>query len=86
MANFILSDPLSQIDPAVNKIINLESERQRRKLILIPSESSAPSAVRESMGSILQNVYAEGYPPEKSRLFTQEEILDLDKQITQYRR
>jgi len=86
MVDFILSDPLSKIDPAVNKIINLESERQRRKLILIPSESSAPSAVRESMGSILQNVYAEGYPPERSRLFTQEEILDLDEQTTQYRR
>jgi len=86
MPCFILSDPLSKIDPAVENIINLESERQRRKLIFIPSESSAPIAVRESMGSVLQNVYAEGYPPEKSRLFTQEEILDLEKQITHYRR
>ncbi len=86
MPYYILSDPLSKIDPAVENIINLESERQKRKLIFIPSESSAPIAVRESMGSVLQNVYAEGYPPEKSRLFTQEEILDLEKQITHYRR
>jgi len=86
MPYYVLSDPLSKTDPAVENIINLESERQRRKLILIPSESSAPIAVRESMGSVLQNVYAEGYPPENSRLFTQEEILDLEKQITHYRR
>jgi glycine hydroxymethyltransferase len=86
MPDFILQDPLSKIDPDVNKIINLEAERQKRKIILIPSESSAPSAVRESLGSILQNLYAEGYPPEKSRLFTQEEILDLEKQITHFRR
>ncbi len=86
MPDFILSDPLSKIDPALHNIIKLETERQKRKIILIPSESSAPSAVRESLGSILQNVYAEGYPPEKSRLFTQEEILDLEKQITHFRR
>ncbi len=86
MPGFILSDPLSKIDPAVNNIIDLEAERQKRKIILIPSESSAPSAVRESLGSILQNLYAEGYPPEKSRAFNQEEILDLEKQITHFRR
>ena len=86
MPDFILSDSLSKTDPDVKKIINLESERQRRKLIFIPSESSSPSAVRESLGSILQNVYAEGYPPEGSRSFTQEEILDIEKQITHFRR
>jgi len=86
MPDFILSDPLSKIDPDVKNIIDLESERQRRKLIFIPSESSAPSAVRENLGSILQNLYAEGYPPENSRIFTQEEILDLEKQITHFRR
>jgi glycine hydroxymethyltransferase len=86
MPDFILSDPLSKIDSDVKNIINLESERQIRKLIFIPSESSAPSAVRESLGSVLQNVYAEGYPPEESRSFTQEEILDLEKQITHFRR
>ena len=86
MPEFILSDPLSKIDPAVNNIIIHETERQKRKIILIPSESSAPIAVLESLGSILQNLYAEGYPPEESRLFNQEEILDLEKQITHYRR
>ena len=86
MPDFIIKDPLSTIDPDLNQIIDLEIERQKRKLIFIPSESSAPFAVRESLGSVFQNVYAEGYPPEESRLFSQEEILDIDGQITNYRR
>lgn len=86
MPEFILKDSLSKVDPDINKIINLEIERQKRKLIFIPSESSAPLAVRESLGSVLQNIYAEGYPPEESRLFSQVEILDFESQITNYRR
>jgi len=86
MDDFILEAPLSEIDPDVKRIINLEEERQKRKLIFIPSESSAPFAVHESLGSVLQNIYAEGYPPENSRTFTQKEILDVDKQIANFRR
>ena len=62
MPGFFINDPLSKLDPDVQKIIKLEAERQKRKLIFIPSESAAPAAVRESLGSILQNIYAEGYP------------------------
>ncbi|MDO9545905.1 MAG: glycine cleavage system aminomethyltransferase GcvT [Pelolinea sp.] len=86
MPDFILKDLLSKIDPEVKKIIDLETDRQKRKLILIPSESSSPFAVRESLGSVLQNLYAEGYPPEGTRLFSEEEILDLENQIINYRR
>jgi len=86
MPDFILNSPLSELDPDVKRIIDLEAERQKRKLIFIPSESSAPFAVHESLGSVLQNIYAEGYPPEDSRTFTQEEILDVNKQITHFRR
>ena len=86
MTGFFLNEPLSKLDPDVKKVIDLEAERQKRKLILIPSESSAPAAIRESLGSILQNLYAEGYPSEASRLFSQEEILDIEKQIAHYRR
>ena len=31
------------------------------ELILIPSESTAPAAVRQALGSVFQNIYAEGY-------------------------
>ena len=86
MPGFFINDPLSKMDPDVQKIIEFETERQKRKLIFIPSESAAPAAVRESLGSILQNIYAEGYPDEASRSFSQIEILDIEKQIANFRR
>jgi len=39
---------LESLDPAVHDLIEYEAERQARKLILIPSESQAPEAVREA--------------------------------------
>ena len=51
------------VDPDIDAIIEYEEERQARKLILIPSESMAPQAVRQALGSVFNNVYAEGYPP-----------------------
>lgn len=86
MANFIIPEYLADIDPDVKDIIDLEAERQNRKLILIPSESSAPNAVRESLGSVLQNIYAEGYPDEFTRNLSEAEILDLESQILHFRR
>jgi glycine hydroxymethyltransferase len=86
MPSFVNNKPLHAVDPELNKVIHLETERQNRKLIMIPSESFAPAAVRESLGSILQNLYAEGYPPEESRVYPQEKILDVDNQLLNFRR
>ncbi len=86
MPGFIITDPLSKIDPDIEKVIAQEAARQNQKLIFIPSESMAPAAVRESLGSVLQNIYAEGFPDEESRLYSQEEILDLPGQIARFRR
>ncbi len=86
MSDFLFRGSLADVDPAVAELIQLETERQARKLILIPSESSAPAAVREALGSVLQNLYAEGYPDEESRLFTEAEILDYPAQLAHYRR
>lgn len=86
MADFLFRGSLADLDPAVNELIQLETERQYRKLILIPSESTAPFAVREAMGSTFQNLYAEGYPDEESRIFTEDEILDYPKRLAHYRR
>jgi glycine hydroxymethyltransferase len=86
MPGFIKNDPLSIIDPDVKKIIDLEAERQKRKLIFIPSESSAPAAVRESLGSVLQNIYAEGYPDEETRIWPEEKIVDTESQLIHFRR
>ena len=64
----------------------MNSERQYRKLILIPSESTAPQAVLEALGSRLQNIYAEGYPDEETRRMTEDEILDYPARLGHYRR
>ena len=58
-----LGADLNLVDPDTDLIIGFEEERQARKLIMIPSESMAPRAVRQALGSVFNNVYAEGYPP-----------------------
>jgi glycine hydroxymethyltransferase len=67
---------LEDLDPDVYQLIQLEAERQRRRIILIPSESASPVAVREALGSTFQNIYAEGYPTEDTRWMSEDEILD----------
>jgi glycine hydroxymethyltransferase len=86
MSDHLFRGTLEQLDPDVYELTQLEAERQARKLILIPSESQAPLAVRDAMGSAFQNIYAEGYPNESTRFQTQEEILDYACQLTHYRR
>ena len=53
---------LKKQDPQVAKLIDLETERQKTSLQMIPSENHCSSAVREALGSILTDKYAEGYP------------------------
>src|SRR5262245_8230794 len=53
---------LEQVDPEVAKAIRQETERQSRNLELIASENFVSEAVLESVGSVMTNKYAEGYP------------------------
>jgi glycine hydroxymethyltransferase len=80
------NEALEPLDPAVARLIGYEAERQARKLILIPSESQAPAAVREALGSVFQNIYAEGYPDPDTQGLPQEAILDYEVQLGRYRR
>jgi glycine hydroxymethyltransferase len=86
MSHFVFNQSLDFLDPDVKKIIDLEGERQNRKLIMIPSESAAPASIRESLGSVLQNIYAEGYPEEASRWLSQDQILAIENQLLNFRR
>jgi glycine hydroxymethyltransferase len=86
MSDFLLRGKLSDLDPEVSELINIETERQNRRLILIPSESTAPKAVLEALGSEFQNIYAEGYPDKRMQLMDEKEILDYDEQLAYYRR
>ncbi len=54
--------PLSEVDPEIAAVLELELARQRDTLEMIASENFVPRAVLESQGSVLTNKYAEGYP------------------------
>ncbi len=86
MTDFLVRGNLAKLDPDVFELTQLEAERQARKLILIPSESTAPLAVREALASAFQNIYAEGYPEEETRWMSEEEILDYPARLGEYRR
>ncbi len=81
-----LSADLGLIDPDIDAIIGFEEERQARKLIMIPSESIAPKAVRQALGSVFNNIYAEGYPPLRMTRDDEELLLDVSHQLAYYRR
>jgi glycine hydroxymethyltransferase len=53
---------LADADPEVFRLIGLEDRRQAAGLQLIASENIASAAVREAVGSVLTNKYAEGTP------------------------
>lgn len=53
---------LKNVDLEIYNLIKSEEERQSACLSLIASENIASSAVREAVGSVLTNKYAEGYP------------------------
>ena len=83
---FIFDGTLAELDPQLEDLLNREEQRQQETIILIPSESISPPAVREAMGSAFTNIYAEGYPREESRAQNEAEILDYERELAHYRR
>jgi glycine hydroxymethyltransferase len=57
-----MSRSLEETDPAIANVLREEVVRQATGLELIPSENFVSEAVMETMGSVLTNKYAEGYP------------------------
>jgi glycine hydroxymethyltransferase len=60
--NILTPSHIEANDPEVYAAIAGEERRQRRNLELIASENYASRAVREAMGCVMTNKYAEGYP------------------------
>jgi len=85
-SDFLVRADLQEVAPFVADLIHWEEERQARKLIMIPSESSAPQAVRQALGSVFQNIYAEGYPPLRMTRDPEERLRDVAWQLAFYRR
>lgn len=86
VSDYLFRGELAELDPDVADLIRHETARQARYLIMIPSESTIPQAVREGLSSAFHNIYAEGYPLESSRELTETEILDYNARLPEYRR
>ncbi|GAB4520292.1 MAG: hypothetical protein OHK0046_30340 [Anaerolineae bacterium] len=84
--DFLFRGTLEEVDPAVAELVRHETARQARFLIMIPSESTIPQAVRETLSSTFHNLYAEGYPLESTRTLTEDEILNYNARLPEYRR
>ena len=57
-----ITSPRSTRDERLFELVRREEERQRHGLELIASENFVSQQVREAVGSVLTNKYAEGYP------------------------
>jgi glycine hydroxymethyltransferase len=86
MTDFLTRGSLAEVDPAIAELIRHEHAHQFSNLIMIASESTAPAAVLEAEGSVLQNLYAEGYPHADMHGLSEAELLDYDTQLTFFRR
>ena len=70
-------------DDEISRLIAGEAQRQRDGLEMIPSENIVSEAVREAVGSVLENKYAEGYPGR--RYYTGNEFVDKIETLCQDR-
>lgn len=86
MSDFLFRGDIDELDPDVAELIRHETARQQQKLIMIPSESTVPYAVRHALSSAFHNIYAEGYPSAGTRTMTQPEILDYGQRLSEFRR
>lgn len=66
-------------DTTVSQLIDLEQNRQRDGLELIPSENYVSRAVLEALGSVFTNKYSEGYPGK--RYYGGQEFTDQIEQL-----
>jgi len=58
-------DSLRHDDPGLAELLASEWRRQQDTLDLIASENLCPASVREAVGSVLTDKYAEGYPGDR---------------------
>jgi len=84
--DFLFRGTLADVDADVAELIRHETARQARTLIMIPSESTIPQAVREALSSAFHNIYAEGYPLDSTRTMSEADILDYHARLPEYRR
>jgi glycine hydroxymethyltransferase len=70
-------------DAAINQLLVKEEKRQKSVINLIASENYVSKDVREALGSVLTNKYAEGYPGK--RYYGGNEFIDQVERLCQER-
>lgn len=60
-----LWEEVKDVDPEIYNVIHKELEREQDGIELIASENFVSKAVLQTMGSVLTNKYAEGYPAKR---------------------
>ena len=83
---FLFDDDPAAYDELLADLIRLETERQARQIILIPSESICAAPVRKTLDTCYTNLYAEGYPPTGYTHLDEKELADLPFRLAFYRR
>lgn len=83
---WLMCGGLAEVDPDAEVVVRHEEGRQRDKLILIPSESLTPLAVREALGSAFTSIYAEGYPSRRMDRLLTARLTDVEEQLAYHRR
>ena len=82
----LLDRELAEVDPSLGLIVGFEEDRQVRKLVMIASESICPRAVRDALGSVFTNIYAEGYPARRMLQLEERLLADIPLQLAHHRR
>lgn len=78
-----LNRPLSEADPEMTQIIRLEEQRQQIGLNLIASENHCSKAVLETLSSVMNSKYSEGYPGQ--RYYGGTKFIDMAETLCQQR-
>ncbi|NLM44320.1 MAG: serine hydroxymethyltransferase [Clostridiales bacterium] len=76
-------DLIQKVDPEIAEIVRKELARQRENIELIASENFVSPAVMATMGTILTNKYAEGYPG--NRYYGGCDIVDMAENLARER-
>lgn len=63
----------------INELIKIEAKRQQETISLIASENYVSKEIREAVGSVLMNKYAEGYP--QKRYYGGNNVIDKIEQV-----
>ncbi|TID31059.1 hypothetical protein CANINC_000303 [Pichia inconspicua] len=79
----LISKSVKDVDPEMYQILQLEKQRQKNSITLIPSENFTSKAVMDLLGSEMQNKYSEGYPGE--RYYGGNEFIDMAESLCQKR-